>query len=70
MQNNYNNTIEPLNLSVADQRVLAYRNYVSLLTQSPNNLTAKKAEAKAKGECWDAWHLDQVYRVNDFKLGS
>jgi hypothetical protein len=57
-----------INLSIADQRVLAVRNYMFLLRQK--GLSNQQASAVAEDQCWDAWHLNQVYLANGFKLGQ
>jgi hypothetical protein len=63
-----NTVTESINLGIIDQRVLAVRNYMSILQQ--NGMSRFEAERKAEAECFDAYIHHQLYEVNGFKYAQ
>jgi len=68
MSKKNNNKTFSRGLSVADQSVLALRNIRFLLKQKGKSSVAIETELMTS--CPDAHMLDQVYRLNGFKLGQ
>jgi hypothetical protein len=57
-----------INLDIVDQRVLAVRNYMSLLRQK--GMSKIQAEAYAEDNCYDAYLQHKLYEANNFKYDA